>query len=275
MQGGDVDPRGQVAVVTGATGGFGRAIAVELADAGMRVVVTARREEALEELSEDLRRAGAQALPVRADLRDAEDRQALVKHVEETWGPVTVLVNNAGFGHYAAVEETPPGTVEDMVAVNLLAAIDLSRLLLPGMKARRRGHIVNIGSLAGYVSAPPLTVYAATKFGLLGFSDGLRRELRRHPGVHVTMLSAAPARTDFGQVASGGLAVDPARVPGGITPQRVARAVRRALRRPRYEMFVPAYFHAARLARLLPRVAGWSAAVYERRWRRHLDELRR
>jgi uncharacterized protein len=211
-----------------------------------------------------------------ADLVEPEVRVALVKRVAEAWGGVDILVNNAGFGYYGDIDEMPEGVIDEMVAVNLLAAIHLTRMVLPDMKARGGGHIVNIGSLGSYVAAPPLTMYAVTKFGMVGFSDGLRRELRGHPGVHVTLVCPGPARTAFGQIASG-VAVDPDLVPGGTSAEAVARAVLRGLRRPgRREILVPFYWQAApKFSRLVPWVVDVVAAWMGRRWLRRVEEVRR
>jgi short-subunit dehydrogenase len=270
MEGGE----GRVVLITGASSGIGAATARLLARQGMRVVLTARRQDRLEALAREIEREGGAALAIPADLSDPSAREALVDQVEARWGPVEVLINNAGFGYYATVEDTPWEVVRRMFEVNILAMIHLTRRVVPGMRQLGRGHIVNVASVAGYISAPPLTVYSATKFAVLGFSEGLRRELKPH-GIHVTVISPGPVRTEFGRVASG-LEVDPVEVPGGLAPEAVARAIARALRRPVPEIVIPArYIPAIWINRSLPRLVDWGAARMGRAWLRYIEEARR
>jgi short-subunit dehydrogenase len=260
--------------VTGASSGIGAAAARLLARQGMRVVLTARRQDRLEALAREIEREGGAALAIPADLSDPSAREALVDQVEARWGPVEVLINNAGFGYYATVEDTPWEVVRRMFEVNILAMIHLTQRVVPGMRRLGRGHILNIASVAGYISTPPLTVYSATKFAVVGFSEGLRRELEPH-GIHVTVISPGPVRTEFGRAASG-LEVDPGEVPGGLAPEAIARAIARALRRPVPEIVIPArYIPAIWINRALPRLVDWGAARQGRAWLRHLEEARR
>ena len=166
MEGGE----GRVVLITGASSGIGAATARLLARQGMRVVLTARRQDRLEALAQEIEREGGAALAIPADLGDPSAREALVDQVEARWGPVEVLINNAGFGYYATVEDTPWEVVRRMFEVNILAMIHLTQRVVPGMRRLGRGHIVNIASVAGYISTPPLTVYSATKFAVVGFS---------------------------------------------------------------------------------------------------------
>jgi short-subunit dehydrogenase len=158
-------------VVTGASTGIGRVTALRVARKGARVWAAARDEGRLEALAGE----HAGIVPVPSDVADDADRAALVKEAE----PVDVLVNNAGIGWNGVVESMPPEKVRQLFDVNVLALIDLTQRVLPGMLERRRGHIVNVGSMAGYVAAPGETVYSATKFAVQGFTDGLRREVAR------------------------------------------------------------------------------------------------
>lgn len=264
---------GRVVLITGASSGIGATTARWLARQGMRVVLTARRQDRLEALAQEICAQGGTAMAIPADLADPSARQALVRQVEATWGPVEVLINNAGFGYYGTVEETPWEVIERMFAVNILAMIHLVQLVVPGMRQLGRGHIINIASVAGHIAAPPLTVYSATKFAVVGFSEGLRRELAPH-GIHVTVISPGPVRTEFGRAASG-LDVDPNAVPGGLDPEAVARAIGRALQRPVPEIVIPArYLPAIWINRAFPRLVDWGAARHGRTWLRHLEEAR-
>jgi uncharacterized protein len=256
-----------VAIVTGASSGFGEAIARRLAAGGYRVALAARSAERLDAIAREI---GERALAVPTDVSIRSEREALVDKVVGEWGRIDVLVNNAGYGKYASATEMAPDDVEDMFAVNVLGMIDLTRLVLPAMVDRGSGHVVNMGSIAGHVAAPPLTVYASTKHAVVGFTRALHRELRG-TGVHATVVSPGWARTRFGQVASG-KDVDPSRVPGGVGADRVARAVTAVLRRPRREVVVPAWLWAGVVSEhVVPWPVDAFVAGLARRWRRGVE----
>jgi len=212
--------RGQSVVVTGASAGIGRATAVLLAARGARVWAVARNEGRLKELAAE----HMGIIPWRADISLDEDRAALVEAV----GRVDVLVNNAGVGWIGAVADMPFADVRTLFEVNVLGLVDLTLRFLPGMLERRHGHIVNMASIAGYVSAPPLTVYSATKFAVHGFSDGLRRETAGR-GVTVALVNPGPINTEFGLRALG---AEPRDGPATstVSARWVAGAVLRSIR---------------------------------------------
>ena len=216
--------RGLSVVVTGASSGIGRATAALLAGRGARVWAVARSEGPLA----DLAAATPGVTPLAADVTVDDERAALVDRV----GRVDVLVNNAGIGWVGRVEEMPAERVRALFELNVLALIDLTQRVLPQMLERGRGHVVNVASLASYVSVPPLTVYSATKFAVQGFSDGLRREVARR-GVAVTTVNPGPVATSFGERARlDGMRTDAMgdrRMPG-VPADAVARAVARAIR---------------------------------------------
>ncbi len=266
---------GRTAVVTGASAGIGEHTARLLAREGAHVALVARSEERLDTLAAELTEAGGMVIAVPADLSTDTGRGSMVARVVERLGPVEILVNNAGYGRYAPADDTDPEDVRGMFDLNVLAAIDLCRLVVPGMRRRGFGRVVNVGSLAGHIAAEPLTVYAATKHALVGFSEGLHRELRADRDVAVSLVSPGPVRTEFGQTASG-LPVRPHRVPGGVEAERVAAAINRVIDRPRREVFVPAHHRiAARLAGLVPAIADAGAAYRGRTWERRLARARR
>jgi uncharacterized protein len=177
-----------VVVVTGASSGIGEETAVRLAQQGARVLAVARSERSLHELAE--RQPGI--TPFVADVTDPEGRAATI----EAAGDVDVLVNNAGLGWGGPVEDMPAASVRTLFEVNVLALIDLTQRVLPGMLQRRRGHIINMASVASWVATPNLTVYSSTKFAVQGFSEGLRRELLGR-GVAVTTINPGPVATRF------------------------------------------------------------------------------
>ena len=215
---------GSVAVVTGASSGIGRETALLLARKGAQVWAVARSSSDLDSLCEEHGLIRGYV----ADLSVDEERARLADAV----GDVDVLVNNAGLGWTGLVEDMPAERVRQLIEVNVVALIDLTQRILPGMLARRRGHVVNMGSVASWVATPPLTVYSATKFAVQGFSDGLRRELAGR-GVVVSTVNPGPIATKFWarnrsqDLPSEELDDD---LKPGLPPAAVARAVVRAVR---------------------------------------------
>src|SRR6266704_4682485 len=162
-----------VALVTGASRGIGPIIARDLARAGYRLVLTGRSRNKIETLAEEL---NAMAIP--ADLTDARQLEAMAAAAERAYGRIDVLVNNAGGDPQREFDAMTWDQNEAIIALNALAPIHLTHLLLPGMIARGRGHIVNISSIAGRVSFPFTEAYAAAKDGLIGFTRVLRNDYR-------------------------------------------------------------------------------------------------
>ncbi|WP_034385316.1 SDR family oxidoreductase [Deinococcus sp. YIM 77859] len=212
-------------LLTGASSGIGRATAAVLASRGHRLVLAARRAEALATLARALDPSGSRVLAVPTDVTDDASRRALVEAARAQFGMVDVLINNAG----VTVErgwwwdDLDPLRV---LRVNLEAPIELTRLVLPQMRTRGAGHIVNIGSVAGRV--PFNGLYSASKFGLRGFSQALRRELLG-TGVEVSLVSPGFVRSEMTRAAR-------LPMPG---PEIVARAVADVLERPQREVIVP------------------------------------
>ncbi len=216
--------RGRVAVVTGVTSGIGRATAARLVAAGATVVGCARDGERLAQVA--TRIPGLQV--VAADLRDTAARAALVDGALDTYGRVDVLVNAAALGHVGAVVDMTADDVERVVLTGLVAYVDLTRRVLPGMLERGDGDIACIASVAAWSASPPLTVYSATKRGVDGFVEGLRREVTPH-GVRVHSIAPGPVATEFHAraVHLHPREDDPQVRPApGISADRVARIVR-------------------------------------------------
>lgn len=227
-------------LVTGASTGIGRVTALRLARKGARVWAAARDEQRLKSLAAE----NPSVVPVPTDVANDSDRAALVEACE----PVDVLVNNAGLGWKGLVEDMEPAEVRKLFDVNVLALIDLTQRVLAGMLERGRGHIVNVGSIAGYVAAPGETVYCATKFAVQGFTDGLRREVAGR-GVDVTLIAPGPIKTEFmARIRTGEPAEEPGALDYGLPPESVAKAIVRALTRraPGYKTIT------------VPRIGGFS-----------------
>jgi short-subunit dehydrogenase len=224
----------KVVVVTGASSGIGAATAVACARAGMRVTLAARRADRLARVADHVQAAGGEARVVPTDVAEPAAVRALVDGTVQAWGRVDVLVNNAGIGVLARVEETTPAEYERLMRVNYLAAVDGVLAALPHMRRQRQGHIVNVASVLGKRASPFRAAYVASKFALVGFSEALRMELRG-TGIHVTCVCPVGTATEFHEVELNRLGVSGR---GGPiqSADRVARAIVRALRRPRAEV---------------------------------------
>ncbi|HEY8121604.1 MAG TPA: SDR family oxidoreductase [Myxococcota bacterium] len=256
----------RVAIVTGASSGIGAASARALAHAGFRVVLAARRLERLEALAKEIAGGGGSALPVAADLAREADCAALVERALREWGRIDVLVNNAGFSPGAPIELLPRAEMSRTFEVNLIAALHLTGLVAPVMRAQGGGRVINIGSLAGNVPAPIAVSYAATKAGMematrcirlelapwnirlshvvCGFVDTETFENTKATVEHIRRDPNSPYRKlllDLDAFAQK-------QVAGALPPETVARVVVAAAtaRRPRETYFTPA---SARLQR--------------------------
>ena len=240
---------GRVVIVTGASSGIGEATARAFAAAGDRVVLTARRAERLQQLTAEL--AGSLAVP--ADLTRSEDIRRVIAEALHAFGRIDVLVNNAGRGGYDWLEQLEEDDIRQEIALNLMAPILLTRSVLPMMQSQGGGVIINVGSAAGRIGAPTLSIYNTTKFGLDGFSEALRREVGPQ-GIRVCVIyPGGVAGTEFGRAGK--------RVNLGVTTpawlrlgaDRVAAAIVGLADHPRARVVMPWPYHAAiALNTLLP-----------------------
>ncbi|TPK74829.1 SDR family NAD(P)-dependent oxidoreductase [Mesorhizobium sp. B2-4-15] len=186
----------KVALVTGASSGIGEATAMALAAAGAKVAVAARRADRLEALAARIEKAGGAALRVEADVTRNDDITAVVGKVVAEWGRLDILVNNAGVMLLSPAAEATLEDWRQMVELNLLALMGMTKAALPHLRAAK-GHIVNVSSVAGRVANPGASGYAATKFGVVGFSESLRREVYADK-VRVTVIEPGLVRTELG-----------------------------------------------------------------------------
>jgi NAD(P)-dependent dehydrogenase (short-subunit alcohol dehydrogenase family) len=180
-------------LITGCSSGLGRHLAQAVLAAGFNAVVTARDAGAVEDIVADYPDT---ALAVALDVTDKDAVVRAVRLAEERFGAVDVLVNNAGHGYRAAVEEGDDKDVADLFATNFFGAVAMIKAMLPGMRARRHGTIVNITSIAARLAMPGSGYYSATKFALEGVSDALRREVAPL-GIHVLIVEPGAFRTEF------------------------------------------------------------------------------
>ena len=179
--------------ITGCSTGLGRALAAAVLQAGHNAVLTARKPESLDDLVRDF---SDTALVLPLDVRDHDQVVAAVRAGEERFGALDVLVNNAGYGYRSALEEGDPDEVAQLFATNFFGAVDVIQQVLPGMRSRGAGTIVNLSSIAGRVSQPGSGYYSATKFALEGASDALAKEVGPL-GIRVIVVEPGGFRTDF------------------------------------------------------------------------------
>ncbi|HTL66956.1 MAG TPA: SDR family NAD(P)-dependent oxidoreductase [Lacunisphaera sp.] len=193
--------RDMVVIITGASAGIGEATARRLARAGAKLVLTARRPDRLGALARELDPSGAQVLAVPADITSDADRRRLVDATLGKFGRIDGLVNNAGYGTRGPVEIAPVELIRKNFETNVFALIALTQLVLPGMRERGGGCIVNIGSVAGRIARPMSSIYDSTKHALEALTDGLRGELKPF-GVRVTLIRPGFILTEFVEAAN-------------------------------------------------------------------------
>ncbi|MFM0065304.1 oxidoreductase [Paraburkholderia aspalathi] len=183
----------KILFITGVSSGFGRALAQEALAAGHRVVGTVRSAQA----KRDFESLSATAAFGRVlDVTDFDAIDGIVAEIEATVGPVDVLVNNAGYGHEGVMEESPLSEMRRQFDVNVFGAVAMMKAVLPFMRERRRGHILNITSMGGHITMPGITYYCGSKFALEGISEALGKEVKSF-GIAVTAVAPGSFRTDW------------------------------------------------------------------------------
>ncbi|MFN2590777.1 MAG: SDR family NAD(P)-dependent oxidoreductase [Actinomycetota bacterium] len=225
---------GKVVVITGASRGIGADLARGFAEAGSRVALCARSTDQLEEVAESVRSLGAEAVVVPLDVEDRTSIQTAVERVRRDLGPIDVLVNNAGVDKVWSFADIAVDDIEWIVRVNLLGLLLTTRLVVPHMVERGRGHVVNMSSAAGLAPVPYGTVYSATKHAVVGFSRSLRIELASR-GVAVSVVCP-------GYVVGEGMFADSGqeapRAAGAVTVGEVTAATLACVRKNKPEVVV-------------------------------------
>ena len=246
-----IPPTGPVTLITGASSGIGQAVARQLAAEGHWLVLAARRIEKLQQLVGEI---GPTAIAIQADMQRVSDLEQLARQAQDGFGRVDVLINNAGVGENHVAYAATDAQIQLIMGTNFNAPVQLARYIVPGMVERKRGHIINIGSVASHLAMPTSSLYAASKHALKGWNDALRRELR-HTGVHVSLVCPGFIRTPM----TAGIK---APMPG---PEAVAKVISRLLRHPRREVFVPGiYGWLTALTKLSPALTDFLLARIDR-----------
>jgi NADP-dependent 3-hydroxy acid dehydrogenase YdfG len=258
---------GKVVLVTGASSGIGESTAREFAQAGAITVLAARRVERLKRLEEEIERMGGQALAVPTDLTDLEQITNLVQTVLSAYGRIDVLANVAGWGFYDWFEELSADELRRHYEVNVIGLAELTRQVIPTMKAQRSGFILNMSSYVSRISVPPLTVYASTKYAVEGLTDGLRRALRPWGIAVIRIHPSSVSGTEFNKnvIRDGGVEYQAVPI-GRISRERLARHIVSLIEKPRRALFISRIYEVPVLInKFFPEFIDWMSSNWVRR----------
>ncbi len=229
-----MDLKGKNVLLTGGSRGLGPVIAAALVKEGCNIALTARSQDSLNTVAETLRRSGATVVAIQADINSAENRKLLVDIATQKLGQIDILINNAGIETAGAFQKHTAEEIELTLTTNINSPMHLAHMLLPEMLERQSGHIVNLGSLAGKQGSAYDAMYSGTKAALIEWTRGLRSEL---DGTGVSVSVVCPGYvSDVGMFASFG--VKPPLLMGQSSPDAVASAVVKAIRKDRFEILV-------------------------------------
>jgi short-subunit dehydrogenase len=218
------------ALVTGASSGIGRALAIELAKHGADLVLFARREERLADVAAEVSKLGRRAITIAGDVTNAADRTRAFAAARDQLGGLDILVNNAGVAAHGRFADADPNRVRPIMEVNFFAPVELIREAIPILREGTQPIVVNVGSILGRRGSPHKSEYSASKFALHGFSEAVRPELAQL-GIDVLVVAAGPTETEHFDVLLEGSAKlpwgDPPRQPADRVAQTIVRAIER------------------------------------------------
>lgn len=250
----------KVVLITGASSGFGEDAAWLFAHEGCKVVLAARRIDRLQMLASRIQDAGGEAIAIPMDIINADDVKNMVNSVIDLYGQIDILFNNAGIGRVGWFEEySMERDIETLINVNLIGTMRVTRAVLPHMLSRRQGHIINMISIAGFVSAPLISSYSASKFGLRAFTDSIRREVAPL-GIKVSGIYPGFAKTEFGQHIGSNEAYGSIRdkINLHMSSAYVASRVLDLAKRPRRKLIIPWWANiVAAFVTLFPTLVDW------------------
>ncbi|MBT3314671.1 MAG: SDR family NAD(P)-dependent oxidoreductase [Anaerolineae bacterium] len=261
--------KGKVVLITGASSGFGARSAHLFAKEGAKVVLAARRLNRLQELVNEIQDNGGEALAVPVDVANLDEINLMVQSTIDFYGRIDILFNNAGFGRLDWLENLDmKRDIETQITVNLTGLIQVTRAVLPHMIKEGEGHIINMSSVAGFTAAPLYSVYSATKFGVRGFTDAIRREVR-HLGIRVSGIYPGPATTEFSQHTGDNIIKKSMNTPSWLqmTSEFVAEQVVKVAKRPRRKLVLPWAFNIVIwLNGLFPFLSDWLQIQFSKKY---------
>jgi len=237
-----VDFKNKVILITGASSGFGKETAIEFAKLGANIVLVARRKDKLEQVANELKEFHVSTLVCQCDVSKKDKVKEMSKAVLEKFDSVDILVNNAGFAIYGSVSDLTIDEIESQMETNYFGMVYCIKNFLPKMIEQNSGHIVNIASVAASFGLPGIASYCASKFAMLGFSEGLKHELHGS-NVRVTVVSPIMVRTNFFDHPS--FEAIPKYSPTSLSADTVAKAVVKAANSSRLEIIVPSVMRGA------------------------------
>jgi short-subunit dehydrogenase len=249
----------QVVVITGASSGIGRLTALEAARRRAAVVLAGRNAEALEEVAFEIERHGGNAFAVVTDVSDPGQVSELARRAVARFGRIDTWINNAGVSVYSPVQDLEPDEMRRVIEVNLLGLMYGCRCALHQMRKQGRGVIINVGSALSDRAVPLISAYVASKFGVRGFTDALRLELKhQHPGIRISLVLPASIDTPLFAQAKSKLGVKPRPIPPVYDVQVAADAILHAAEHPVREIYPGDAGKLLALAeRLSPRLLDW------------------
>lgn len=228
---------GKVVVITGASRGIGKETALAFARKKATVVLASRDEKKMREVAGEIQKLGSQSLAIPTDVSVESSCRNLIERTMAAYGRIDVLVNNAGYGHYASVERLNMDDLEAIFRTNLFGSLWCIQAVLPHMKARRTGHIVNVSTVIAERSVPYMSAYCMTKFAMNAMDESLRLEVRKH-GIDVSLVCPGLTKTDF-QTNAGKVdfkaPVDNAK---GMSPQKVGQKILEAVETRRRRVYL-------------------------------------
>ncbi|MFP7477289.1 SDR family NAD(P)-dependent oxidoreductase [Terribacillus saccharophilus] len=251
-----MEARKKSMLITGASSGLGRELAAKAASAGYHLLLVARSEDKLKQIAAELKgRFQTDSTLYVADLNNPEEWRTVLQRIVTENQQINVLINNAGVGYFRLFTDTEPMQIETTMRVNVLAAMEASAAILPGMLQQGTGHVIMIGSMAGKVATPKAAVYGASKHSIIGFSNGLRQEMKPY-GIQVTTVNLGPMDTNFFDTADPSGRYREASARYMLQPDRVARKVISSIGKNKREINLPSWMGiGSKMYQLMPGVA--------------------
>jgi short-subunit dehydrogenase len=260
-----MDLQNKVVLITGASNGIGRQLALDLARRGAVVIGCGRSIARLKDTLKEVRQLSPTSLMIGCDVGDAEQVKGMVGKVHGDFAKIDILINNAGIGMRQPFVDMPLETIEEIVRTNYLGMIYCTHEVLPSMIAQGSGHIVNISSVAGKIGMLNMAAYCGSKFAMNGFSESLYHELKPL-GIDVSVICPGPVRTDFARDFRDREPRAPANLV--VTTEAVCQEVMRAIEKKKFEIVMPRWMaFLCTLQRLAP--GGFRALSY-RAFHRHI-----
>ena len=234
--------KNKVVLITGASSGIGKQTAIEFAKLGSNIILVARRKNKLEQVENELKQFNVNTLVCTCDVSKKDQVEKMSKIVLEKFNSIDILINNAGFAIYGSVYDLSINDIESQMETNYFGMIYCTKNFLPLMLEKKSGHIVNVASVAASFGLPGIASYCASKFAMLGFSEGLKHELRG-TGVGITVVSPIMVKTDFFDHPS--FEKMPKYSPTYLNSKTVAKAIVKASNSSRLEIITPSIVRIA------------------------------